>query len=189
VHARVKGGNLVARILSNRTGGSMSARSLTFASLLLAAAPPALAETPAQVAAPAPGQPADSVPLSPRWSTSVKGTVLVARLTLVNTGDAPVDLLVRRGSSPGPSVIALVDGTQLVPVLDPSQEREVISRMGPMPVYAPVAGAGEVEVGTFRFTLPKEAAGKAIRFETTVRTADGRHAVLATSTVVGGSDA
>src|SRR5262245_10560768 len=117
------------------TGGPMSARSFTFASLLLVAAPPALAASPAQVAAPSPSEPAAPSPLSPRWTASVKGDVLVATLSLVNTADEPVDLLVRRGSSPGPVVNAFVDGTQLAPVLDPSQEREMMSRRGPMPVY------------------------------------------------------
>jgi hypothetical protein len=111
--------------------------------------------------------------------------VLVATLTLVNTSSKPIDLLVARGSSPGARVNATMAGTRLEPVYAPSSRFEGMSRMGPMPVYAPIAGNRELLAGTFRFTLPAGSADQAIELQATIQAEDGRTIVLPFTVVVG----
>ena len=164
--------------------------SLTFASLLLAATQPAVAGEPMQkqASSSAVADEEKTLPIVGRWTTAEKDGVLVAALTLVNTSPGAVDLLIGRGKSPGTFVLASIDGVQLSPVYDQSQEREMMSRRGPMPVYAPLAGKGEIVAGVFRFTLPAGYSGQPIDLEATVRAQDGGRIRLPVTVHVGGVD-
>ncbi len=172
----------------------MTARGLSFASLLLAATGPAVAGE----AEPAPGltlkqalsgvseaTPA-TLPVTARWALSVSQGVLTAKLTLVNASNAPVDVLTARGSSPGPNVHATLDDAALSRVLNDKQEREMMSRMGPMPTYTAIAAGASREVGTYTFALPADYAGKPLRLETRVWGAEGATVTLPVEMVMGG---
>lgn len=168
----------------------MTAHGLTFASLLLVASGPAEAGggpqtldqalSGVEVATPA------ALPVTARWALSVREGVLTAKLTLVNAGTAPVDVLVQRGSSPGPNVRATLADVSLERVLSDRQEREMMSRMGPMPTYAAIAAGAEREVGTYTFTLPADYQGKRVRLEARVWGEDGATVTLPVEMVMGG---
>lgn len=162
----------------------MSFRSLTFASLLFAAAPElAHAQIPEMNTAPS------GLQVAPSFEITVKGDVLTAKLTLFNTGDRATDVLVARGSSPGTHVTATIDGDSLERQFDPSEERETFSRMGPMPRYETVAAKGQVNGGTYRFKLPKGAAGKALTLSATVRAQDGSYVTVPITITLGAQKA
>lgn len=159
----------------------MTARSFTFASLLLAAASPAFAEPPSDLSKVlAEAEPAAPLPLSAKWDLKVKNGVLIAELKLVNTSASAVDIVVARGHSLGPSVQASLDDVALNQLLEPAQERDMMSRMGPMPSYGPVAAGGERTIGTYRFELPADSAGKTLRLDTWVRGQAGSVRLLMT---------
>lgn len=159
----------------------MTARSFTFASLLLAAANPAFAEVPEAVSGTLSEQaPADSLPLSAKWELKVKNGVLIAELRLVNTSASAVDVVLTRGHSLGPGVQASLDDVALNQVLDPAQERDMMSRMGPMPSYGPIVAGGERTIGTYKFELPADSAGKTLRFDTWVSGKGGSVRLLMT---------
>ena len=127
----------------------MTPRAFTFAALLAAAAGPALAETPVAQAPTA--QAPESLPLAAKWKLEVDGGVLIARLSLTNTSNAPVDVLVARGNGPGAYVTAAVGEAQLEAILDRAQQSEMVSRRGPMPKYGAILANQEHDAGTFRF--------------------------------------
>lgn len=168
----------------------MTVRTLTFASLLFAAAHPSFAETPAAAANDVPTHSqvtaeSGDLPLEGRWKTSVKDGVLVADLTLVNTSKSAVDIVVAYGRSPGTYVRADMDGARLDQVLDQAQRGERMSRMGPMPKFGPIAAGKELVAGTFKFTLPQGYAGKSIELQATVESPDGRTLVIPFTLVLG----
>lgn len=150
----------------------MSARTFSFASLLLATATPALAggyTQPQQIAEASDPQPVAAMPLKGIWGVSVKGGVVTAKLTLINHGTEAVDFVSMRGASPGPGVQAAINDESLSPIYTADQERGMMSRMGPMPTYAAIAPGAAHVVGTYQFTLPEGYAGKTIHFEARVR--------------------
>ena len=147
----------------------MRARSFTFASLLLAAANPVFAEEPQTSSATYVdvGLP-DKLSVAAKWELKIKGNTLVAELKLVNTGTAAVDIVAARGHTPGPGVNASIDDIVLTRVLEPAQERDMMSRMGPMPVFGAIAAGGERNIGTYTFELPEGYAGKTLLLVTWV---------------------
>lgn len=162
---------------------------LSFASLLFAMVQPAAAEIPeVQEAkttdATAPEAPAAQV--TGRWSHEIKGGELLVKLTLVNANTEAVDVVVSRGKQPGPWVQASVDGTTLERILTKAEMSGEMSRMGPMPAWAPVAPGKEILAGTYRFALPEGYAGGPIQIRGEVSQQDGQVEI---STTVGGSKA
>ncbi len=168
----------------------MNVRALTFASLLFAAAHPALAESPAPTQS-AQATIAEAAPatLGAKWNLSVKGGVLTAELVLVNTSGVGVDVLMKRGSSPATRVTGTLDGSELTAIYEPTPEREMMSRMGPMPVYEVVAANGEAKAGSFRFKLPSNYSGKSVHLEASVRTDSGETIVLPLTMVLSANGA
>jgi hypothetical protein len=150
----------------------MSARSLSFASLLLAAAPPVLAAEPTNAVVTA-SDSAAAPAVTGKWSQSVKDGELVLKLTLANTGHEAVDVMVARGKMPGTDVQASIDGVALARVFSDEEMSGQMSRMGPMPRFAPVAANKQLDAGTFRFTLPEGYHGEAVHVEARVRTESG----------------
>ncbi len=162
---------------------------LSFASLLFAMVQPAAAEIPEVQQAKttdstAPEAPATQV--SARWSHEIKGNELLVKLTLVNTNSEPVDVVVTRGKQPGPWVQASVDGMSLERILTKAEMSGEMSRMGPMPQWAPVAAGKEILAGTYRFALPEGYAGGPIEIKGQVSQQDGQVDI---GTVVGGAKA
>ncbi len=146
----------------------MSARSLSFASLLLAAVAPAFAGEPPNAQVVTAAEPAAAAPtLAGRWSHTIKGGELFVELKLVNTGPEAIDVLVSRGKMPGTDLQAAIDGVALTRVFSDEEMSGQMSRMGPMPRFAPVAAKREILAGTYRFQLPQGYAGQAIRLEAT----------------------
>ncbi len=151
----------------------MTLSSLTFASLLLAAMNPAVAATPdtyttenAAAASPAPS-------LAEKWKLSVQDGVLVATLTLVNTGSKSATIAEAYGHNPGTYVSASIDGSALDAVLTRPQELDMMSRMGPMPKFGTIAAGKEYVAGTYKFTLPAGYKGKTVHLEATTTNGDG----------------
>ena len=154
----------------------MSARSLTFASLLLGAAQPALAggyPTQAQSAEASIPEVQSTMPLQAKWNLSIKNGQLNAELILMNMGGDPVDIVSARGHSPGPYVSAILGENTLSPVMTNEQERDMMSRMGPMRSYTAIAQGQQFTAGTFRFTLPTNYGGQTVHLEAQVRGANG----------------
>jgi hypothetical protein len=116
---------------------------------------------------------APAAKLEGRWQVKAVGDELQVELILVNTDDAAADVVRMRGHSPGPSVAVQIGGqdTQLAQVLGQAEMQDMMSRMGPMPVWAAVAPHDAMLVGTYRFTIPEEARGKSLRI---VANVDGR---------------
>ena len=150
----------------------MTGRSLSFASLLLTAVQPAFAGgmpvAPVSQAATIP-EVQSLTALQARWNLSIRGGELVADLILINTSAEAVDIVSARGHSPGPYVSAILGENTLSQVLTGVQERDMMSRMGPMPTYAAIAPGKEFVAGTYRFTLPANYAGSTVHLEATVR--------------------
>lgn len=156
----------------------MNVRMLSFATLLMAAVP-AYAQDPVS-AAPV-EQAVEEAPLPPatidgKWTTEVVKGVLIVKLTLVNTGTEPLDVMVARGTGPGAWMIAqlpAVPGADMIPELEAirskKESRDMESREGPMPTYAPIAPGAEVLVGTYKFKIPKGYTG-GIHLEAQVET-------------------
>ena len=159
----------------------MHGRPLTFASLLLAAAAPAFAGEPPLEPTPqsATNQP-EAATVGGKWSTEVKDGKLLATLTLVNTGKEPVDVMIARGKQPGPSVQAQIAGVSLAPVFSAIDEQAMMSRRGPMPVYAVAQPNQELLVGTYQFQLPATYAGEPIDITAHVGTQIGASVRLET---------
>lgn len=143
----------------------MNVRSFSFASLLAFAAAPALAEEPHAQQAVAP-QP--ELPIDGRWTSEIRDGRLVVSLTVVNTSDRPLELLMRRQGELSAGVQAAIDGELLGLELDEERLHETMSRRVQLPVYAPLAAKGQLLAGTWRFTLPEGYAGAPIRVQVTV---------------------
>lgn len=166
----------------------MSARTFSFASLLLATATPAMAggySPPQQIAEASDPQPTAAPTLKGIWGVSVKNGVVTAKLTLMNYGTEAVDFVSARGASPGPSVQASISDESLSPIFTADQERGMMSRMGPMPTYAAIAPGAAFVVGTYQFKLPENYTGKTIQFEARVRSDAREVLTLPFETVLG----
>lgn len=175
----------------------MSARTFSFASLLLATATPAMAggyplqQQIAEASDPQPAaqasdvQPAATMTLKGIWGVSVKNGVVTAKLTLMNYGTEAVDFVSARGASPGPGVRASISDESLSPIFTADQERGMMSRMGPMPTYAAIAPGAAFVVGTYQFTLPESYTGKTIQFEARIRSDDREALTIPFETVLG----
>lgn len=140
----------------------MNRRAFTFASLALAgtAAAGELDSIGGQAATPVKAR------VAAAWTVSAKGGELVVKLALTNVSSEALDVLVARGSRPGPHLEAAlqVDGEDIALArIDEGDRRELMSRMGPMPRWEPVAAGGRVEIGPYKFTLPKGATGENVR--------------------------
>lgn len=152
----------------------MNPRILTFASLLLTSTA-ALADEPETTVpmmghrAPAPTE----GPLRARWFTQVRDGQVLVSLALVNPGTRPLDVLMLRGSTPGPWMNAQVGTTTLDRVLTELQQREFGSRMAPTSVFVPFPAGAQVTVATYRFTLPEDYSGQSLHLEVTVDYNDG----------------
>ena len=163
----------------------------SFASLLFSIVAPALAAEPiAEVVAN--NTQAAAVPdaaqatLTARWETEINGKELLVKLTLLNTGSEATDIVISRGKQPGPWLQAAISGSTLDRNLTKSEMQGEMSRMGPMPTFAPVAAGTEIFAGTYRFALPAGYAGEPISLEASVSSHDGETRV---QTVVGGNKA
>lgn len=100
----------------------------------------------------APGPtPTSGATLVPVYAPKRKGNELQIDLVLRNTGTAPIDFLVRIGSRPGPALtVTLADGTALEEIVELGR-RDMMSRIGPLPQFAPLAAGESIPAGTFRF--------------------------------------
>jgi hypothetical protein len=164
----------------------MSPRTLSFASLLVASSAFADAPTPiAEVDGAAPSAvaaPSQDVQLAATWETEVRGGELHVRLSVTNHGINMADLVLRRGRSPGVELAAMAGDVALDPILDPVALREQSSRMGPMPVWGPVAPGATAVIGVYRFKLPRGLRSAPIVLEGEVYHREG---LVRVSTVVG----
>lgn len=154
----------------------MTGRVLSFASLLMASSV-AFANEPIPEVAPTPEPQAQAVaaPFAAKWKTTVKGTELLVELTVVNTSDKSVDVVVARGSSPGPYLIGLVGNETIGVVQTKASKKETMTRMGPMPVYSPMAANSEVTLAAYTMKLPDNYKGQPIHLEATIEgTIDGQ---------------
>jgi hypothetical protein len=156
-------------------------RTLGFASLLFAAGS-ARAEDPSSLdvgrllgasSAPRLVHPGEASGFGAEWSFEVKGNALLVTLAVRNEGSRSADVQVRRGSGPGAFLTAragdAVDAEILRPIVSDQQMRqEMMSRMGPMPVYEPVAAGQSTVVGTWRFEYDGKRDLSALVFDATV---------------------
>lgn len=138
----------------------MNRRTFTFAALALAGTASASEPQGAQGVAP-------TAPVEGRWSVKAVPGELTVTLGVVNTGRKAVDVLAQRGSRPGAYVQAYVkvEGEEiaLAEILDAAGRREMMSRMGPVPKYEPIAAGGSRPFGPYRFTLPEGAEKETFR--------------------------
>jgi hypothetical protein len=125
-------------------------RQFTFASLvtLISSSAAAAAPIPQQQPTPkAAGRPS----LVPTYVLKRKGNEVQIHVAIRNVGAEPVDMLVALGSRPGPRVTAtLPDGAELEEIVEVGR-RDIMSRIGPMPHYSPIAAGASVDIGTYRF--------------------------------------
>lgn len=136
-------------------------RSFTFGSLVLALTGPSLAraEEPQRQAAVAPPR---AQPEPPRLKIHLdarrKGQVLLADVRVENLQREPVDLVVRWGSRPGVHLDAAIsvagEPLGLAAVLE-GDRREFMSRLGPVPEWAPLAGGKSLKMGPYKFGWPE----------------------------------
>jgi hypothetical protein len=143
-----------------------SRRQFTFGALMLALSGKARAsDTP----------PSKTLALAPRYSARRVGQELLVDLSLVNQGDA-TEVIHRWGSrlAPGMTAVVRVDGrpTELAQVVD-LDRRELVSRMGPRPQFAPLAVDATLDVGTYRFAWVDGLPEGTVQLALTVETADG----------------
>ncbi len=110
-----------------------------------------LAASPALAGAPAKKQ---KLPLRAVLSGRRADGVLYVDLTLKNVGKAQ-DVLVRVGSKPAPTLEAWLDEVELTAKSWDQDPDEMRTRAGPRPVYQPIAVAGQLRIGTYRFALPE----------------------------------
>lgn len=144
---------------------TLSRRSFSFASLaaLLGGRAAQAAEPSAQQQAPIP-ELADPVapPAAPKVTATLKreGDEVVLTLTVRHEGGGEeLAVMVAQGSRPpGNPVVLLTDAEAgLARVYGEVDRRELMSRMGPLPRWANVVAGGSVEIGPYRFALPKGA--------------------------------
>ena len=136
----------------------MTRRTFSFASLVFASTP-AFAD----------GKPADTpsgVRLASAADVTPKGDVLHVRLSVINTSEVPLDVMVELGSRPGPDLRVFLAGEagdiELAEITK-VERREVMSRMGPRPRYEALAIGGRLEVGRWTYGLPQGADREAFR--------------------------
>jgi hypothetical protein len=157
----------------------MNRRAFTFASLALAGTA-AAADTLPDVKNDAPPS-----PLTGTWALKASHRELVVDLSVVNASADGLDVLVARGSRPGPSVQAFISAKdeeiELQPVEEAVDRREAMSRMGPRPLYTLVAAGATAKVGPWKFALPRGAAHETFRVVATVSTSEGDFALETTS--------
>jgi len=158
-----------------------SRRQFTFGALMLALSGKAHAAKPGpKLPQQQQARPTDPVPtptplLSPRWAVGRKGKELHVFLALENAGD-PTDVIVKWGSRLGPSLtaaIAVEDRYQELAQVFDVDRRELVSRMGPRPTFAPLARNGVLEIGTYRFAWVDGLPEDAVRLTLKGETADG----------------
>ncbi len=96
-----------------------------------------------------------------------KGSHLVVELGVENLGPAPVELVVRWGSRPGVTLAAQIEVAgeplELAAVLE-GDRREFISRLGPIPEWAPLAAGKSLKMGPYRFSWPDGVPVGEVRF-------------------------
>ena len=142
-------------------------RQFTFGALLLAVAGPARAagledlKKPGkkalpqqQAASPDPEVTPDlHIAIEPR----IEGEYLHLTVSVQNRGE-PLDVMVAMGSRPGPTLtaIATIDDEAL-PLGDATEfdRREMMSRLGPRPEFAPLARGGTLQIKPYRLMWPK----------------------------------
>lgn len=156
-----------------------SRRTFTFASLAVAAG----ASTARA------GQLQAGPDLGARWSIERTKRELVVTLAVANRGKDPIDLLVKRGSSPGPYVTAALEveeGPIALSEIHSGDRRELMSRMGPIPQYQTLASGADLVLGPWRFTLPEGADREAVSLVAQVTSLQGnvemRSGVVASDT-------
>ena len=121
-------------------------RTFTFATLL-AAAGPAAAAAPSQLV------PAPDGAFAGTWKVTRKGDKLRITLTVHNRSDRAADVQVQWGHQPGAAVLAYAEGAELTRVLTDVERRDVMSRVGPRPVFAAVPAGQSVELAPYLFQL------------------------------------
>jgi len=150
-------------------------RAFTFGSLAALILPSvALADVPEVEAATPPDSKKEG--LDARFSVNKNGDAnLVIGTTLVNQGKKPMDVIVGRGSRPGPYLRAFLDGGEPTELADvtPYDRRDMISRMGPMPVWQTLASGGEVVLKPYLFALPAGVGDGTVSLVDQVDTRDG----------------
>lgn len=123
-------------------------RQFTFAALVTLISSSAAAETIPEVQPQLPSSPATLVPV---YRAKRKGNEVQIDVSIRNAGTDAVDLLVAYGSQPAPRLTAtLADGAVLEQLVEVGR-RDLMSRIGPAPRYAPVAAGESVTVATYRF--------------------------------------
>ena len=140
-------------------------RNFTFGSLVLAMAGPTAARA---------GGPARTAPPLEIGATGRReGDQLIVELTVTNPTADPIEILAGRGSGPGPWVGAsiVIDDQpfELAAVFD-GDRRDLISRIGPIPRWAPLAAGATESFGPYRFQWPHGVPDRAITLK-----GGGRH--------------
>ncbi len=132
-------------------------RSFTFGSLVLALTGPSAARASAGAGAAAGAEtklPSLKIDLSARR----RGGLLIVDLTVENQEHAPVEIVTQLGSRPGAWLTAAIslsgERLELAPVLE-GDRREMLSRVGPIPQWAPLAAGKRLRMGPYKFAWPK----------------------------------
>ena len=98
--------------------------------------------------------PGAAAAIVPVYAPKRKGDELQIDLVLRNIGRAPVDVLLAIGSRPGPQLtVTLADGSVLEEIVEVGR-RDMMSRIGPLPQFAPIAAGESTPAGTFRYRFP-----------------------------------
>lgn len=106
--------------------------------------------------------PAPSGPPPLKWAHRVthRGRVLTVHVSITNTADGPLEVVTARGPLPGAHVSASIDlegeATELQPILKGDRREVFMSRMGPIPEWAPLASKEKVEFGPYEFAWPRD---------------------------------
>lgn len=122
-------------------------------------------QTAAQTLIPEASPEAAMPPLSVRYVVAQQGKTLEVRMFLTNTSSEPVSFVMKRGSRPGPWLVAqrvgAPEGEQLAEIIE-LDRKELISRIGPRPQYQALAAGSETEVGVYRFETPEGRVGQVV---------------------------
>lgn len=155
-------------------------RDFTFGSLVLALTGSATAR--AGGLAPASAKPAARL----RWShrARLQKGVLTVHASVVNTSTEPLEVVVARGPLPGAHLAAVLtideDRTELAPILKGDRRKVFMSRMGPIPEWAPLAAKDRLELGPYEFAWPQGVPATKVELSGGLDTEHGYQEFLAT---------
>lgn len=95
-----------------------------------------------------------------RYAATSAGKTVEITLALVNLSSEPVSVVSRRGSQPGAGLsvarVGAPDGEQLAPIINVDR-KELVSRIGPRPIFETLAAGAEMSFGPYQFASPEGA--------------------------------